>query len=78
MACVDATGLWTPEVTEAVVAKRAAAKVIARRAVADALATAPAGDDVDEALAVLLEDADAGVRASAEYARMTHAAGRRG
>ena len=41
---------------------------------ADALATAPAGDDVDEALAVLLEDADAGVRASAEYAMMTQAA----
>ena len=74
VACVDATGLWTPEVTEAVVGKRAAANVGARRAVADALATAPAGDDVDEALAVLLEDADAGVRASAEYARMTHAA----
>jgi transposase len=74
VACVDATGLWTPEVTAAVVAKRAAAKVVERRAVADALATAPAGDDVDEALAVLLEDADAGVRASAEYARMTQAA----
>ena len=74
VACVDATGLWTPEVTEAVVAKRAATKVMERRAVADALATAPAGDDVDEALAVLLEDADAGVRASAEYARMTQAA----
>ena len=74
VACVDATGLWTREVTEAVVAKRAAAKVMERRAVADALATAPAGDDVDEALAVLLEDADAGVRASAEYAMMTHAA----
>ena len=74
VACVDATGLWTPEVTEAVVAKRAATNVLARRAVADALATAPAGDDVDEALAVLLEDADAGVRASAEYARMTQAA----
>ena len=41
---------------------------------ADALATAPAGDDVDEALQALLEDADAGVRASAEYARMTQAA----
>jgi len=74
VACVDATGLWTPEVTEAVVAKRAAAKVMERRAVADALATAPAGDDVDEALAALLEDADAGVRASAEYARLTQAA----
>ena len=74
VACVDATGLWTPEVTEAVVAKRAATKVIERRAVADALATAPAGDDVDEALQALLEDADAGVRASAEYAMMTHAA----
>ena len=47
---------------------------MARRAVADALATAPAGDDVDEALQALLEDADAGVRASAEYARMTQAA----
>ena len=53
VACVDATGLWTPEVTEAVVAKRAATKVIERRAVADALATAPAGDDVDEALAAV-------------------------
>ena len=74
VACVDATGLWTPEVTEAVVAKRAATKVMERRAVADALATAPAGDDVDEALQALLEDADAGVRASAEYAMMTHAA----
>ena len=74
VACVDATGLWTPEVTAAVVAKRAAAKVMERRAVADALATAPAGDDVDEALQALLEDADAGVRASAEYARMTQAA----
>ena len=74
VACVDATGLWTPEVTEAVVGKRAAAKVMERRAVADALATAPAGDDVDEALQALLEDADAGVRASAEYARMTQAA----
>ena len=74
VACVDATGLWTREVTEAVVAKRAAAKVMERRAVADALATAPAGDDVDEALQALLEDADAGVRASAEYARMTQAA----
>ena len=74
VACVDATGLWTPEVTEAVVAKRAAIKVEARRAVADALATAPAGDDVDEALQALLEDADAGVRASAEYAMMTQAA----
>ena len=74
VACVDATGLWTPEVTAAVVAKRAANNVVARRAVADALATAPAGDDVDEALQALLEDADAGVRASAEYARMTQAA----
>ncbi len=74
VACVDATGLWTREVTEAVVAKRAATNVLARRAVADALATAPAGDDVDEALQALLEDADAGVRASAEYARMTQAA----
>ena len=74
VACVDATGLWTPEVTEAVVAKRAATKVMERRAVADALATAPAGDDVDEALQALLEDADAGVRASAEYAMMTQAA----
>ena len=74
VACVDATGLWTREVTEAVVAKRAATNVLARRAVADALATAPAGDDVDEALQALLEDADAGVRASAEYAMMTHAA----
>ena len=74
VACVDATGLWTPEVTEAVVAKRAATKVMERRAVADALATAPAGDDVDEAFAALLEDADAGVRASAEYAMMTQAA----
>ena len=74
VACVDATGLWTPEVTEAVVARRAAPKVMERRAVADALATAPAGDDVDEALSALAEDADAGVRASAEYAMMTQAA----
>lgn len=74
VACVDATGLWTPEVTEVVVAQRSAPNDSVRRAVADALATAPPGDDVDEALAALVEDEDPGVRAAAEYAQMTQTA----